>query len=88
MKTILLLLLTMALAAAAFFTRPSEADCKAFITNQHGQESLAQKIGDLIQHRNYAVKDKYLWMDIQQDGKTVYTGAFSHFFKRSSGDSK
>lgn len=29
-------------------------------------------------------KDRWLWVDVQRDGKTLYTGAFGHWFKRSA----
>jgi hypothetical protein len=33
-------------------------------------------------------KDRLLWVDVQRDGKTIYTGAFAHWFTFASGDGK
>ena len=82
MKTILIFLLTMALGAAAVLTRPSPEACEAFLKQQHAHESMSERIGDFFGKHKYVVKDNYLWVDISKDGKPVYTGAFSHFFKR------
>ena len=34
------------------------------------------------QHDGLDYKDRWLWVDVQRDGQTVYTGAFGHWFKR------
>ena len=90
MKTAIMFLLSIALCAAAFFTRPSEADFKQYIINQKTQgDSNVLKQG-LDEYRAEAFlkqctfNNRVLWTDVQQDGKTVYTGAFSHWFNRGT----
>ena len=31
-----------------------------------------------------APRDRLLWVDVQRNGQTVYTGAFAHWWQRSS----
>jgi hypothetical protein len=84
MKKILIVLLSAALLAAAFFTRPSPEDCQKYLARLHESHNLAEKLDDFFGRHQYVVKDNYLWVDIRRDGKPVYVGAFSHFFKRSA----
>ncbi|HEY8668128.1 MAG TPA: hypothetical protein VIL86_15880 [Tepidisphaeraceae bacterium] len=88
MKTSIILVLLVALAAAAFFTRPSETSFKDYIAAQNqsqgagilktlGREWKAQS---LLSECKY--QDKYLWVEEQVDGKPAYVGAFSHWFKK------
>jgi HD-like signal output (HDOD) protein len=83
MKSLLILLLSAALLAAAFFTRPSPEDCQTFLAKQHSEEKLSEKLADFFGRHKYAVKDNYLWVEVQKDGKPVYVGAFGHFFERN-----
>jgi hypothetical protein len=88
MKSFLIFILTAALLAAAFFTRPSRDDFKRYMTDSttRGAGNVLQKGWD--EHRaaqfvdGCQIKDRFLWVDVQKDGKTVYTGAFSHWFNR------
>jgi len=80
MKTILILLLSAALGAAAFLTRPSSDAAQAFVKQQERKQSLLER---MLHHKQYAVRDRVLWVDVECDGKIVYTGAFSHFFPRT-----
>src|SRR5688572_5376591 len=95
MKTFLIVLLSAALLAAAFFTRPHE---------QHFRDHLARSAAprDATNFRKAMAemeaeafaetcdfKDRLLWVDVQRDGRTIYTGAFAHRFKFSTnGESK
>ena len=90
MKTAIIFLLTLALLAAAFFTRPSEADFKRYIVEKQTQgDSGILKAGwDQFQAEEFTkectVNNHILWTDVKKDGKTVYTGAFSHWFNRGT----
>ena|SRR5690242_20332486 len=89
MKTAIIFLLSVALLAAAFFTKPSEADFKRYIVEKQTQgDSNVLKAGwDQLQAEDFVkectVSNRILWTDVKKDGKTVYTGAFAHWFNRS-----
>lgn len=86
MKNFLILFLSAALAAAAFFTRPTEGEFKEYVkaNTPKDDRSLGEKIfaaspaEEML--RDYQFRDCYLWVDVQKDGKTVYLGAFDHYF--------
>jgi multidrug efflux pump subunit AcrB len=89
MKTFIIIVLFFALLAAAFFTRPDQHDFKSFIVKQQTKndtndikkaidQTIAEKYADHVQF-----KDRYLWVDVQREGKTIYTGAFAHWFNRA-----
>lgn len=89
MKTALIVVLFVALLAAAFISRPAPADFKRFITDQTtGADTNALKVGwdqykadQYVQH--CAFSDRLLWVDVRQDGKTIYTGALGHWFSHA-----
>jgi hypothetical protein len=95
MKNFLIIVLSLALAAAAFATRPSEPQFRAYLKGGDPAGAAVaergtpgQKIfkilgrlgGEEPQPRDYTFRDCYLWVDVQREGKTVYVGAFAHFF--------
>ena len=90
MKTIVILILSLALAAAAFFTRPSRESFDELARQRlkASADGLIEKImvgGKIEQYlASCQYKDRYLWVDVVQDGKTIYTGAFSHWFDRTT----
>jgi hypothetical protein len=78
MKTLLIVILALALAVGAFLSRPSEASFKELINSKRSTEDkvLSVLLGD-----SYQYKDRYLWTTVVKDGKTVYVGAFSKWFR-------
>lgn len=96
MKTILILILTLALAAGAFLSRPSEESFKAYIRDQakehEEKEGLLEKLfggnktEDFLKHCTY--KDRLVYAEIEKDGKVIYTGVFSHWFGTPTTQSK
>lgn len=89
MKSAIILLLLLALGAAAFFTKPSQDDFKRYIVAQKtGSDKGILKVGwDQLQADQYVnactFNNRFFWIDIQKDGKTVYTGAFAHWFNHA-----
>ena len=89
-KTLLILLLSLALLAAAFFTRPSERDFRELVVDHLGANSGNPV--DQIFNRGRAeaflatceFKDRYLWVEVRRDGQTEFTGAFAHWFNRAA----
>jgi hypothetical protein len=98
MKNFLIIVLSLALAAAAFATRPSEPQFRVYLKGGDPASAAAaavaergtagQKIfkilgrlgGEEPQARDYTFRDCYLWVDVQREGRTVYVGAFAHYF--------
>ena len=90
MKTLIIFILLLLLLAAAFFTRPSEASFHELIKQQ-----ADAKTGNFVEKmfsgmstdsflKDCTYKDKFLWTEIQRDGKTLYLGAFSHWFEKET----
>ena len=88
MKSAIIFVLLIALVAAAALTKPGEDDFKRFIVGQSTQsDSNILKAGwDQYKADEFIKKctfnNRILWTTVQQDGKTIYTGAFSHWFNR------
>ena len=90
MKSLLILILVVALAAAAYFTRPTEEDFhrwfKAHAADSTSKNWLEKAIGGIgvdyyLDHCTY--QNNYLWANIVHDGTVVYSGAFAHWFQRN-----
>jgi hypothetical protein len=87
MKTVIILVLLAVIAGLAHFTRPSEQSFQGMLARElqdRGQTASTTlpaptDIDSLMKDVTY--KDRFLWADIQQNGKTVYTGAFGHWFE-------
>lgn len=90
-KTLLILVLSVALLAAAFFTRPSQADFSEYVTKQFGAASSGNTLERIFGKSraeafldDCTFQDRYLWVEVQRDGQTIYTGAFDHWFERDA----
>ena len=88
MKSLIIVILAAALVGVAFFTRPSKDSfdnlVKAQAVEQGGSATGAIVNGvkaDLFLNK-IEYKDSYLWSTVKEDGKTIYLGAFSHWFER------
>jgi hypothetical protein len=88
MKSAVIFLLLIALLGAAALTKPSEEDFKRFIVAKttQGDSNIIKAGWDQFQADEFVKKctftNRILWVTVQQDGKTIYTGALSHFFNR------
>ena len=90
MKTLLILLLSLALAGAAFITKPSKKSFEAYLED-HGLKDTRSTLEKVVlpspaqmKMGQYEFKDRVLWVDVRKDGETIYTGAFSHWFARAA----
>lgn len=89
MKTTLILVLLLALAAAAVFTRPSESSFHRLVEEKTAHRAgggiagatLGMLAGDLSASQ-YTFQDHFLWVTVKKDGKTRYVGAFAHWFSK------
>jgi hypothetical protein len=90
MKTLLIVILAAVLCGGAFLSRPNSQQLKVFLTNRYAKGSknpLSQFLSGARADqfiRDAQFKDRLLWVDVQRDGKTFYTGAFSTWFEHSA----
>src|SRR5262245_49736718 len=85
-KSLIILVLTLALAAGAFLSRPSPSDFKPFIKQKFEQSTsnpVEKFVADMKAEsfvKDCTIKDRLLWVSVQKDGKSVYTGAFNQWW--------
>jgi hypothetical protein len=88
MKTVIILVLLVALGAGAALSRPSEASFQEMYKAKADSQSkgLVEKVFESSKTDSYlkhcTYKNRIFWADVEHDGQTVYTGAFSHWFAR------
>jgi len=70
MKNALIGMLSLALAIAAFLTRPTEDNFRAFVRT-HGPGAAKAEYHDC-----------WLWVEVSVDGKTVCAGLFNHWWDK------
>ena len=91
LKTLLIFLLGLTLAAAAFFTRPSDASFKDYLTSARPRTAASLSLrkpfnsamsdSDADRYvQSCTVADRFLWVEIRRDGKTLFTGVFGQWF--------
>jgi len=86
MKSLLILILFIALVAAAFLSRPSEASFndKVKKDRESNPSGLVARISSDVSADLYAqsfhYNDHYLWTSMDRGGKAVYVGLFGHWF--------
>ena len=89
MKSLLIVILFVALLGAAFFTRPSRDDFKRYVVAQQtkGDSNIFSSGWDRMRAESFAdhasFNDRLLWVNVDSGGTTVYTGAFGHWFNRA-----
>jgi len=74
MKNAIIGMLSLALAFAAFLTRPTEEQF-AGLVKSHVQRSPVLAKAEF--------KDCWLWVEVTVDGKTVLAGLFNHWWDKS-----
>lgn len=90
MKSAIIFLLLVALLAAAALSKPSQEDFQRYMTakSTQGDTNVLKAGWDQYQAESYVksctFNNRILWMDVQKDGKTIYTGAFAHWFNRDT----
>ena len=90
MKTLLILVLVIALGAGAFMSKPTQADFQTFIRQQQGQTGGLSLKGILKDFefdsyvKTLVFHDRVFWVTVEKDGQKLYVGAFTHWFKQSA----
>jgi hypothetical protein len=74
MKNVIIGMLSLALALAAFLTRPTEEQFTGLVKS-HVQRSPVLAKAEF--------KDCWLWVEVTVDGKTVLAGLFNHWWDKS-----
>lgn len=97
-KSTLILILGLALVLATLVTRPSELSARTFLGTGRqpvagGPKTLGETVKDVLIKsaesteakvpEGYEFKDRVLWVEVQKDGHTVYTGVLSHWFEHA-----
>src|SRR5579864_4009655 len=89
MKSLIILVLLVLFLGGAALSRPSQDDFKRFITEQYTQKDKNVFSAGIDQVRADAfvnsctINNRVLWTTVQRDGRTLYTGAFAHWFSRA-----
>lgn len=89
-KTAIIFVLLILLAGGAFLSRPTRQSFDAFARDQYKLNNsglIGKMLGDW-QVEGYLnsieFKDRYLWVEVAQNGKCQFVGAFSKFFSVAS----
>jgi hypothetical protein len=90
MKTTLIVILGLLLALAAFLTRPGRREFVFFLLDSQSSEGSGSADFSRAESALKDVKfnDHWLWVDVEHDGKVMYTGLFSHFVPHNLGTEK
>jgi len=87
MKSVLIVILGAALAAGLFLSRPDQATFAAYLAQNAGQSEpnfvarLFKKGSSENNAKSYDFHDGYFWSSADRNGKTIYIGLFSRWFK-------
>jgi hypothetical protein len=89
MKTFIILVLLTLLAVGSYLSKPKQADFDKMI-HQTLDDQKKTDLLQLILHggkgkadtflQSCKFNDHILWVDVERDGKKIYTGVFSHWF--------
>jgi hypothetical protein len=85
-KTLLIVILVIALGVITALTRPSPDDFKAYLKSSSGNSSslVANVMSDFEanQYVNSCVfHNRIFWEDVYSNGQRVYVGVAEHYFK-------
>jgi len=75
MKNFIIGVLSLALALAAFLTRPTEEQFQSFVRSRSKASAAA------LAKAEY--KDCWLWVEVSVDDKTILAGLFNHWWDKS-----
>ena len=80
-KSLIIFVLLVLLLGGAFLSRPTKVDFEKYLDDQKlkSHPSILDKLFGGGKD-SYAFNDRLLFVTVQQDGKTTFVGAFSHFW--------
>ncbi len=86
MKSLIILILVAVLVGGSYLSKPSEKDFREMIKKKmEGQKDdmltmiLSKGSSDRFCD-SCTYKDRFLWLTVEHEGKTIYTGAFNSWF--------
>jgi hypothetical protein len=87
MKNGIILLLSVVLCAAAFLTRPTEDDFGDLVERHAARDnrSMPERLVNKSSRPERSLAkaemvDRYLWVEVRRDGRTLYAGLFNHWW--------
>lgn len=90
MKSLLILILALALCGGAFLSKPSEQSFREMVKRKAAESGQKDDLFQLILHGGKGkadvfldsckYQDRLLWATVERDGRKIYTGAFSTWF--------
>jgi hypothetical protein len=92
-KSFIILVLMVLLCGGAYLSRPTRADFDAYVRRELETKTSNPVARWIAQGRvesyldSCTLKDRYLWVTVEQGGKTRYIGAFANFWPISGSDS-
>lgn len=91
MKTAIIFILLLVLAAGAFLSHPNQASFQDYLTARASEQSTGaldewiKSMGAEAYAKSLTVQDRFLWTQVRDsDGKMVYLGLFSKWFRMGS----
>jgi hypothetical protein len=92
-KSLIILALLLLLVAGAFLSRPSPESLRPYLQQKMSAPGGGGGVGGIVQGlfndaqldaymKSLTFKNRLLWMDVEREGQTVYTGAFAHWWQR------
>lgn len=85
-KSLIILVLAVLLCGGAYLSRPSEADFREYLA-EHRKTNAGNTLSDILggwrlesELSGSVFKDRYLWVTVEQGGRTAFVGAFSNFW--------
>lgn len=85
-KSLLILVLAVLLCGGAFLSRPTEADFRKYLAERRSSGAgglISDVLGGIqleSELKNSTFRDRYLWVTVEQAGKTAFIGAFDNFW--------
>jgi hypothetical protein len=91
MKSLLILILTVALAGGAWLSKPSEQSFRELVKRKAGEQGKRDRgLLEIVFGGKKSKSDQFLsgcrfhdrvlWRTVEKDGKTIYTGVFNVWF--------
>ena len=87
MKNGIIMVLSMLLCAGAFLTRPTDDDFADLLARHAARDrrSMPERLVGKSGRPNHSLAkaemvDRYLWVEVRRDGKTLYAGLFNHWW--------
>ena len=90
MKTLIILVQTLVLLAAGWFTHPAESDFRGYVHTHMAAKAdglLSREAADahaqtLLSQCTF--RDRILWTEVTKDGQILYIGDLAHWFDRDA----